>query len=456
METSTDNGEDLVDASEQDTDSSQDEHLPQTELTEPFDFVPIITIKPVINGVITIQITNCSEMWSKNQFESMHDTCFEFVYRRVKTNQYDKNPEIDGKWRGKQIFVGNIGYNGTLHLKVPVFLIDYDVEFFMRCRNRKTNKFMTQSKLHKVNISSFLLNNVYKVDDTVSFRNEETFYTISGKIKEVLDDNKFKIMYYKLNENYDPTQVEENENKNQNENDDENKEENQRMKKWIESYEIIDRSRIYHYGTNMQYEIDLINSTNLERNLLIKRNDKESLDIFRALLSANSRLSFMWCYNAYGAEKSLVHFEAMTTFLSKNIFDFLFEPEFNYKVDCLLDGDHHSVLNFVNLRQSDIRTKLELQRSKIGNLEVGEDEFTVISYRCDSCRTGLKDWNFAYQCSINAMHRHDYCLNCVNTVIQLNKELRTYMDDILNEDLNDDCIQLITAFVIGNVVCIKC
>ena len=71
------------------------------------------------------------------------------------------------------------------------------------------------------------------------------------------------------------------------------------MKKWIESYQVIDKSRIYHYGTNMQYEIDLINSANMERNLLIKRNDQESGDIFRALLSANSRRSFLWCYQAY-------------------------------------------------------------------------------------------------------------------------------------------------------------
>ena len=385
-------------------------------------------------------------MWAKNQFSSMHDICFEFVYRRIKTNPHDKNPYIDDLWRSRNILVGSCSYDGNLYLKVAVYLIDYDIQFFIHCKNNKTDQFMTPSVLQTVNIPSFLLNNNYQINDIVSFRNDHTFYTTEGKIVEILDDNKFKISFFQFNINFDPSKDEMEENENENERDPLPK------VKWIESSEIVDISRIYHKGSNIQYEIDLIDPDSMFTNLLIKRNDIGSKRIFNALVHFYNRESFIYCYEHYGNEKLLYHFEAMSIFVSKNVFDFLFEPEFHYKVDCLLNGDHHHMLKFKNLRQADIRTKFELQQQRIGKVEVDVDEFNELSYQCDCCRTGIRDWNFVYQCSVSPLDRHDVCLNCVNTVIQLNKELRRYLDEILNDDLNDDVIQVLVSFVIGNVI----
>ena len=62
-----------------------------------------LEIKSITNGVVKLQITNCESMWAKNGFESSHNVTFEFTYRRVKTNDYDKNLEIDKIWRAKNI-----------------------------------------------------------------------------------------------------------------------------------------------------------------------------------------------------------------------------------------------------------------------------------------------------------------------------------------------------------------
>eukprot|EP01083_Nonionella_stella_P096196 270339_1 len=406
------------------------------EVIEPLDFIPDIKIEAVSNGVIRLQITNCEAMWEKNRYETMHDIAFEFVYRKMKTNKHDTNTNVDQIWRQKKILVGNTGYYGTLYCKFPVYLLDYNIEFSLRCRNCNTNQYMTPSTSHTVNIPSFLLNNNYRVNDVVSFRDNQTFYTSQGTIVEILDDNKFKIFYYKYNEDYDTNQAQDN------------------GKKFTETYEVIHISRIYHKGTDIQYEIDLIDSENIVTNLLIQRSDSASKEVFHALVDVYNTGSLRWCLEAYGDEKALCHWEAVSCFIAKNVYDFLYEAEYRYKVDCLLDGDRHCGLELRNLRQSDIRTKLELQRDKIGKVEVEMDEFDELSYRCDCCRTGLRDWHFVYQCSIGPLDRHDFCLNCVNTVITLNTELRSYLDDILNKKLNNDCIQVIVSYVFGRVVCL--
>ena len=68
----------------------------------PFEFTPEIKVEDVKSGVIYLQITNCESMWEKNRFESMHDVCFEFTYKRIKTNEHDTNTEIDNIWRNQK------------------------------------------------------------------------------------------------------------------------------------------------------------------------------------------------------------------------------------------------------------------------------------------------------------------------------------------------------------------
>eukprot|EP01084_Bolivina_argentea_P306341 529362_1 len=422
-----------------DVSENTDELQPEPENDALYDFMPEITIEPVTTGVIYLQITNCESMWEKNRYSSMHDVCFQFVYRKIKTNIYDTNNDIDELWKRRSILVGNTAYDGKLYIKVPIYLINYNIEFFIHCRNNKTNKFMTPSTKQTVNIPSFLVNNNYKLNDIIHFRDEQTFYTSQGKIVDILDDNKFKIFYYKYNEinSDDDTQAIE-----------------PTKESWIPMHEVIHSSRIYHKGTDLQYEIDLIDSDKMETNLLIKRNDIESKNIFNVLINIYDEYSFNWCIEQYGDENGLCHWEAVSLFITKNIFDFLFAADFNYKINCLLDGDSHSVLRLNNLRQSDIRTKLELQKNKSGNVEVDMDEFDELSYRCDCCRTGLRDWHFVYQCSTKPLDRHDFCLDCVNTVVSLNHELKSYLDEILDENVNNDCIQVIVSYVIGKVVCL--
>ena len=316
--------------------------------------------------------------------------------------------------------VANVKYDGSIYIKVPIYLIDYKIEFYIRCRNSKTSEYMAKSETTTVNIPSFLLENNYKVDEIVQFRDEETFYTSPGKIVDILDENKYKIAYYK----------------------------HSAKQELVIAHETVHVSRIYRKGTEMQYEIDLIPTNKMKQNLLIRRHDTESQIIFKTLVNVYYFQSFAFCLDQYGDEEAVSYYEGLAVFVAKYIFDCLYEPQFYYKVDCLLDGDRHSVLHLRNLRQSHIATKLEMK------VAMTAEQYDRICYQCDCCGTGIRDYDFVYQCSADPLNRHDFCLNCVNTVIVLNGELRTYLDEVLNDNLNNDCIQMIISYVIGNVVCL--
>merc|ERR1712176_853232 len=105
-----------------------------------------------------------------------------------------------------------------------------------------------------------------------------------------------------------------------------------------------------------QYEIDMIDPSEMHKLLLIKRNDQQSIDVFNTLYDIYGKQALMHCVEIFGFEESLMYWESMGMFVTKNIFDFLYDAEFEYKVNCLLEPHNDGRLVMVNLRQSDIRT----------------------------------------------------------------------------------------------------
>merc|ERR1712083_339634 len=85
-------------------------------------------------------------------------------------------------------------------------------------------------------------------------------------------------------------------------------------------------------------------------------------------------------------------------------------------------------------------------------LSVGQSLHDRIDYGCDWCRCGIKEWEMVFQCAdAEYTDRHDYCKRCVGTVVILNQELNQLLLSLLRGDLIDDCVTLITEFVIGRV-----
>ena len=134
----------------------------------------------------------------------------------------------------------------------------------------------------------------------------------------------------------------------------------------------------------------------------------------------------------------------------------LFQPQFEYKVDCFMDDKYkHNILVMNNLRVKDIANDYEMYKNGINNNNVENiiDSFDYIQYGCDWCRGLMTEWEFIYSCFDKHWdEKHDICLFCTNTVIVLNKELNKLLSNILKHNLNQDCIQEIVHFAIGKVL----
>eukprot|EP01084_Bolivina_argentea_P260590 440119_1 len=402
-----------------------------------FDFIPEIKFDPVINGVLQLKITSINTLWINNQFHAFNDTCFNLFYRRINSqNRPNHHIDVDNIWRTQFIPVGSVGDDGTMYFKMKVFLYNYDFEFRLQTMNVTNNKWMTSSKIYTVNIPSFLKDENFNIGQRISFRNTNTFSTTDGEIMEILPDNMFKIKYLKYDsKKHGPRNF---------------------RSSYIETYNNIHLSRMYHKSTHMQYEIDLINTDSMDKNLLIQSENEHKINCFKALKNSLKKLCKIECDMTYGKERAIINWKGMNRFISKNIYDFLYNSDYKYSIDCIIDSFNDHRMNMINLRQSDIRTKYELLKMNIGNIISSVYQHENVWYGCDFCRCSIKEWDFVFQCTPNSyLNRHDYCVHCINSIITLNGELSNLLNELLVHQLISDCVKVIVDYVIGGVVLVK-
>ena len=163
------------------------------------------------------------------------------------------------------------------------------------------------------------------------------------------------------------------------------------------------------------------------RNLLIRREDKESVSMFDAIRSELEMETQIYCYDHYDKTEMMDHWESMALFVTVHVFGYLFPPQFEYKVDCLGDGQH-GILTVDNLRVKDMRNDYEMLiaaklRGEKG-VEIGVDSFDseYIRYGCDYCKDLMTEWDYVYSCHAqNWDEGHDPCMLCVHTVVKLSR-----------------------------------
>ena len=223
-------------------------------------------------------------------------------------------------------------------------------------------------------------------------------------------------------------------------------------KAWIQKEQNVHRSRLYKEGFPLQYQSDIIDTSQMEQLLLLKRNDIHSIECFEAIFDGFIKYASNFSILIYGVVEATIYYYQINLFISKNIFKFLYEPQFDYYINCLLEPHNDGKLILKNLRQTDIRTSYKALCD--GSMTKGFSLYEHTLYTCDWCRCGLRGFNYIYQCSVKHTDRHDICINCVYTVIRLSTELQMYLAALLKDILIDNCIEVIVDFVIGKVVCI--
>merc|ERR1711971_536380 len=136
-----------------------------------------------------------------------------------------------------------------------------------------------------------------------------------------------------------------------------------------------------------------------------------------------------------------VHSLSTAKCVALNVINCLWTKQNGHKLKCLLsenESDHYEhTMKMVPQREYAVSTG-----SPVG-----------IVYYCDICLCVQGDWYWMYRCQKKKHSRkgHDICLNCIHSVIQKSKQLRDLLDEVLAEDLTNDCIHSIVVYTVGSV-----
>ena len=83
---------------------------------------------------------------------------------------------------------------------------------------------------------------------------------------------------------------------------------------------------------------------------------------------------------------------------------------------------------------------------KLGEVQYAWD---VTSYR-DICRCEVRYYEWMWHCQ-NEQRRHDFCLSCVNYIVEQYYQMQELLSSILDCIMNQDIIEEIVVFSVGKV-----
>merc|ERR1712176_1040943 len=121
--------------------------------------------------------------------------------------------------------------------------------------------------------------------------------------------------------------------------------------------------------------------------------------------------------------------------------------ESGYKMKCLMSSDcqhFDDTLRLIPQREYGVRRAMYLK-----------DSSHYFQFYCDNCLCLQGDFCWMFRCQKERQRKyngHDICLNCVHDVIKKCKELKALLDELLIDELTNDCIQTIVVYTAGNVV----
>eukprot|EP01084_Bolivina_argentea_P282380 483344_1 len=306
----------------------------------------------------------------------------------------------------------NISVDNQIYVKFPMYFNSYDVNVSISGR-KSTNDYFPISKRKTVHIPSFLSHDDYKIGEMIRIRHPTTKKMITGHVMNILHDNMYQINY--KNKIEDEKQIN------------------------------LPISSIYPKATDLRYTLkwqNLNDYDEINMNLYCYKYDidEDKTRIIESLFDFFERermfgdacetwLKLYLFYDRY-------YLETLSNFLVKNICDFIFEIEYEYHIDCMMDK-LCGKLKFDNMQK----------------YYLGQNKFIIA--HCDCCGLGLNEWDFAYFCDgINGI-QHQICVLCIATLVDSWEKLKPLLCELLNDQLNNDCIKTITDYVVGRVIALE-
>ena len=390
------------------------------------DIKPILSYPPnIINGIIPITIKNIDHILpSINPSNCIYQLCYQFILNQPEVHYQNET------WKSKSI--DDISYENILSVKVPLFLLPYTLEFNVKIieipiKGTKS-KIISPSELtsitHSIQIPSMLIEPYFAIDNKVQYQPENASFMRSGKILKLLANDMIQIKTYGIYPElqYQPVIVTQH------------------------------KSAVYHQCVAHESTINITNTLQARSDLVLKTMNTEQIDIYTQLCD-----DLCGIYELLRIQRKIDynHYFGITRDIAKSvaleIWKLLFEPQFYHRVQCIYDGydlfDSEQWAFEVNKTISDHLDGIDCR-----DLQNSWDAF---GYSCDICRIDVTFFDYMWHCK-NGDHRHDFCLDCIHSIIKQYDQMQEFLCGILKSELNKDCIEQIVIYCVGRVIKFDC
>eukprot|EP01084_Bolivina_argentea_P163785 284875_1 len=381
----------------------------------------------VLNGLIPIEIEN---------LDSIYDGEYNKHYKFILSYKFNlQNSTEESTWTSIKFLIRNISSKNKFVMKLPLYLLSYSIEFNLQIKameyihnhtdndsdnihNKCKWKIITNTTSDNqiINVPSILIESQFHNDDHIQYCVPNAGFVRAGTILDISANKMVKILtdsgYAALNYRQDIV--------------------------------IVHVSKLYRYPTEGIFIVDITNRTKAETDLILKTTDNNNINVYNELCDI---LSDFCILEMNDMETEHFHYEFMNKIIAMNIYYFLFDQSYSYRIQCVFGNSFlfyeeqwkYHILRTYNALKKGNMSMQEVQGSRDG-----------FGYTCDICRVELSWYDYMYHCGCE--HQHDFCLTCIHSIMQQHKEMKEFLSGILNKIINDDCIQEILTFCVGNVI----
>ena len=395
----------------------------------------------ILNGIIPIKIENINKLIQGIDFGKFLFSCS--IAYKFNLSSPIKHYE-DG-----QVFLrrfDSLRADGLFWIKVPLFLLSYSMDFVIsvnfaeRETLKKYKEYISDEK--SIQIPSLLIENkIFNTGDRVQYKIPNASYVRVGKIAKFLENDMIQI---RSDPDYEPNDPEE----------------EQKLMTVIHkddvSRDAIDKLFLIDL-TNLvlaQYDLILLSSRNdtdkdEESSSEDEDEDEDEDNRFDTFCEICDGLLDVYCElwdNGDISEYNEADAQLIPDSIAVRIYGFLFHPQYNYRVNCIFDGDEM----FAGEQwEYYVRRTIDDFKNGVDANDV-QDAWLCTGYSCDICRCEVRYYEWMWHCK-NRKCKHDFCLSCVNYMVQQYYQMKQLLVDILKGVVNRDIIEEIVVFSVGKV-----
>eukprot|EP01084_Bolivina_argentea_P115668 205655_1 len=372
-----------------------------------------LKVHDLLHGMIKLELDNIDEL-TFNEYHCQFTLSYKFDLKNNPNQHYENNA-----WNSKHFTANSIIDDGTFFIKIPQFLLPYSLEYNITVTrydidgsyepdfNMLIDTF--KSDTFTANVPSMFVESTFKIGQQVEYYETNSEFCREGIIIELLDNNNIKIQDVSTQNNL-----------------------------------LRHSTKIQDFLKECEFVIDITNRSIAESELLLGTNVAENTRFYCMLYEYVNGIYMEQMYENIEQMKDRHNLSFFGNLVSINIYQFVFEKEYNYRIKCLFDD---YILFCVQQWSFEIgRTIKKIKMGKeFKNPQTNHDSF---GYSCDICRVETSWYEYVYICKCE---EHAFCLSCIHSNVMQYKQMKPLISDILNGVLDDNTVEVIVMFCVGKV-----